>query len=77
MEPTHAPKSFGPPGRCDDNEQAAVNRATHRWGMDYRANVGVTKRYCWTAAVSPEAPKRPGPAPRLDTHPAVGLVSTM
>lgn len=57
MEPTHAPKSFGPPGRCEDNEQAAVNRATHRWGMDYQANVGVTKRYCLGCRCQPGSAK--------------------
>ena len=57
MEPTSAPKSFGPPGRCDDEEQAAVNRATHRWGMDYQANVGVTKRYCLDCRCQPGSAK--------------------
>ena len=57
MGPTHAPKSFGPPGRCEDNEQAAINRATHRWGMDYRANVGVTKRYCLDCRCQPGSAK--------------------
>jgi hypothetical protein len=57
MEPTHAPKSFGPPGRCEDLQQAAVNRATHKWGMNYQANVGVTKRYCLDCRCQPGSAK--------------------
>ena len=57
MEPQFAPKSFGPPGRCEDTEQEKVNRATHRWGMDYRADIGVVNRYCLTCQCKPGSAK--------------------
>ena len=64
MEPTFAPKSFGPPGRCEDADQAAVNFSTHRWGMDYRADKGVTKRYCLDCRCQPGSAKATWACPK-------------
>lgn len=57
MEPTSAPQSFGPPGRCGDHDQEKVNRSTHKWGMDYRADVGVVDRYCLACKCKPGSVK--------------------
>jgi hypothetical protein len=56
-QPTYPPKSFGPPGRCEQSEQAAINRASHRWGMNFRADKGVTKRYCLDCNCTPGSAK--------------------